>query len=345
MAWLSASSRNKNTVQQEAPGQEPREENYQVTEVDACEIISSQSKGLESGAEKLNSSQVEEEPIGKEKGSGRLQLTSERCDSGISDCSSISHQTASHASKKNSIAEEEVVDKTDIDEEDPKSFNEKSSTKFPKEEIDTRVDLIRKKFANLSKNIDEMDKKLESVGKELIDIGPGEIATTTKPEIQRVPSLKEHKIGERRRSSLLTSADKKLEPSTKYSNETSTLTISSSSDSKSSQISTPKDVLKDSKNNNKSISLPTAKNKFSEAVQIYLDANKKSNQHCNSKSSANFERLQKLYNSKVAAAVNNFSEKNETDTLCNANKSADKVTAIRGIRSLNFQEAVAFWKR
>lgn len=99
----------------------------------------------------------------------RGRICSERSDSGISDCSAVTNSSVPlHAC--DSITEEDVQP----------------------EERRTSVDLttIRKKFASLSQNIYEMDKQLENMGRQLGDIGDIKI-TREKPEITRVPSLKD----------------------------------------------------------------------------------------------------------------------------------------------------------
>lgn len=213
MAWLSAASRR---AQQNTPKSDINilEENKQNVTLDVCGTNSSLIKSClsKSMADKIKAIGPMEETQEIDDGKNRSKAFSERSDSGISDCSSVaSTQTSTSLActanaplfnKKYSISEEEEIKLSKNETDSDESVTDPTST-IPKEVIDTKVDVIRKKFANLSKNIDEMDKKLENVGRKLEDIVPVKIADSKKPEIQRVPSLKDHKKPELKKSNLM----------------------------------------------------------------------------------------------------------------------------------------------
>lgn len=314
----------------------------------------------------------------REEDKNRSRICSERSDSGISDCSSIA-SSASHLcqcaisstpllSKKFSITEDVELNfcadsyKTDVQPTDGKQ----SSTNT----MGTKVDDIRKKFAHLSRNIDEMDKKLENVGRELGDIGPGKFTNAKRTEIRRVPSLKDAK-----RSHLMqptaSSQGKTTTPKPQVSPRPA-LTIPTSPELRTSKLarlrSTPSptagSVNGNCKNNQFSVS-SAAKTRKADGLksQSSVDSGVSIDSGISSKSTAakraDFLRLQQMYNSNktepstVSKSVTKDSPTKTSSVVASSSVCSRKSKEVpslensktSGGNSLNFQKTVAFWKR
>lgn len=364
MASLSAATR-KNSAQQNSinPPVVSKETNKNVINVE-CGINSSLKKSYVNKSlgdtDKRIGTLEEADEVGEE---NQTKLFNERSDSGISDCSSVGSNhgcqcnsaNAPLLNKKYSITEQEEESKCHENKFESNNINAEPSAEISKKEIETKVDVIRKKFANLSKNIDEMDKKLETVGKKLDDITSGKIKTEKRPEIKRVPSLKEHRSHESRKSSLMrptASSQAKVTIPLKQPIDSprliSTITIPESSDHKTSKPSKNSLAPFDEESNPHSVSFSTATNKLAATVKTSLSAGNSSSHLKKAQPSPKIQSLREIYNCKTTSLVKSSNEKSKNENFSDEKKSHDineKFSSIRGMRSLNFQETVAFWKR
>lgn len=331
----------------------------------------------------------------------RTRICSERSDSGISDCSSIG-SSSSHGhlcqcainttpllSKKYSITEDvessfcdenlKKIYKTEIEpKKEPETVvgfetETKTSTKVNEETMGTKVDNIRKKFANLSRNIDEMDKKLETVGKKLVDIGPGKLTNAKKTEIKRVPSLKDSKASETKKSHLMQpTASSQAKIATPKSpilqrpgRESLGLTIPVSPELRTAKLSRHRSSLPPLnggvKNNSPCVS-STVKGKSGGSLksQTSVDSgvggDTVSIPKTTSTKRADFVKLQQMYNAKTVSHPSNKSivkdsaVKSTSSTSSCSRKNKDLANPVsENLKNTqsgnpNFQKTVAFWK-